>query len=215
MAMTIESLLTEIETGVTIDEIRNAHEKLRAVLEVNRDQRERDTHFGRIKSEAIRSLREIEELVQKGVVSKKQGNTLIKEIKKESNIERVYDSNTTLFAHINVTGGDGNTPIGIVNDGVDSFSINVAIREGEEPDSAIVTSFTNMNYRVKIREDSGSIYDIINVNFVDGVSTFNYSTTNKASVCLVQEDDLIPINIGSVEYKIGLVGNTEFIIYRN
>ena len=120
-----------------------------------------------------------------------------------------------LFLHITLTGGDGIDPIGMINDGVDAISISAAFRGTEDPTSNILTMISGM-WRVVIRDSDRLVYDIIGVDFTEGVSTFQYKTTGKPAICKLKEADLnaIPIVIGETVYKIVLANPVEFKVYR-
>ena len=122
---------------------------------------------------------------------------------------------TPLHLHITLTDGDGIDPIGMLNDGVDAISISAAFRQATDPASAVLTMITGM-WRVVIRDSDNLVYDIIGVNFINGVASFPYTTTNRPAICKLHESDLnaLPIIIGETEYKIVLVNPVEFKIYR-
>lgn len=120
-----------------------------------------------------------------------------------------------LFLHIALTDGDGIDPIGMINDGVDAISISAAFRETEDPASNILAMINGM-WRVVIRDSDRLVYDIIGVNFVNGMASFSYKTTNRPAICKLHESDLnaLPIVFGETEYKIVLVNPVEFKVYR-
>ncbi|GEM_PF-4165578 len=120
-----------------------------------------------------------------------------------------------LFLHINLSDGDGIDPIGMLNDGTDTISISAAFRETEDPASNILAMINGM-WRVVIRDSDRLVYDIIGVNFVNGMASFSYKTTNRPAICKLHESDLnaLPIIIGETEYKIVLVNPVEFKVYR-
>jgi len=120
-----------------------------------------------------------------------------------------------LFLHIDLSDGDGIDPIGMLNNGIDTISIAAAFRETEDPASAVLTVINGM-WRVVIRDSDNLVYDIIGVNFTNGESNFQYTTSNKAAICTIKESDLnaIPIVMGETTYKIKLVNPVTFKVYR-
>jgi len=103
----------------------------------------------------------------------------------------------------------------MLNDGTDTISISAAFRETEDPASNILAMINGM-WRVVIRDSDRLVYDIIGVNFVNGMASFSYKTTNRPAICKLHESDLnaLPIIIGETEYKIVLVNPVEFKVYR-
>jgi len=130
-------------------------------------------------------------------------------------IQPVLDTRTPLYLHITLTDGDGIDPIGMLNDGVDAISISAAFRQTADPASAVLTMITGM-WRVVIRDSDNLVYDIIGVEFINGVASFPYTSTNRPAICKLHESDLnaLPIIIGETEYKIVLVNPVEFKVYR-
>ena len=121
---------------------------------------------------------------------------------------------TPLYLHVVMTDGDGREPVGLLNDGIDSISIVATFRVGEASDSTVITSISN-TWRVTIREDGGSIYDIILITFVNGIATVTYKTTASPDICDIREEDMDLITMGDTTYRINIVGNTQFKVFRS
>jgi len=119
-----------------------------------------------------------------------------------------------LYIYLAMTDGDGRKPLGIKNDGIDSLGIVATFRQTEDPESVVIEVITDMSWRVTIRESSGSIYDIIDVIFTNGIASLNYVTTNKTSICDIKESDFEKITFGGTEYTLKLIGDTTFKVYR-
>jgi hypothetical protein len=122
----------------------------------------------------------------------------------------------SLYLHINLTDGDGEEPIGILNDGIDSLHVNAIFRQTSESSSQILTMINNY-WRVVIRDSDGLIYDIVKVTFVNGVADLYYKTTNKPAICNLLEKDLneMPVIFNTIQYTIKIVGDTKFKVYRS
>ena len=129
------------------------------------------------------------------------------------------DEITQYYVHFDISGGDGNDPIGIYSDGSNSASITVTIRESEDPSSNIITDI-NETWRVSIRkEDTREVVDVIGVSFTNGQATFNYSAppTGICGVYYVDDEDIYK------EYEISqdnwvsfnLVDIPQIKVYRN
>ena len=118
-----------------------------------------------------------------------------------------------LYLHVGMVDGDGKDPIGIVNNGTDSMAVTITFRATASPTSTVITA-VNDSWRVLIRDSDGAIYDVILITFVNGVATFTYKTTNRPAVCTMQESDMEIITLGSDNYKLKLVAEPKFTIYR-
>jgi hypothetical protein len=133
-----------------------------------------------------------------------------------------------IWYHMSVTGGDGKVPVGIRNDGIDSLLVTITARETEDPTSPI-RPITD-NFRVDIKTQDGSVYDVVLVAFVNGVGTINYTDDNKKGnnlmvtipdnlKVMVNEDGSVSvvtrgvIPTGNI-YSVYLIGSTHFVVYR-
>ena len=115
-----------------------------------------------------------------------------------------------VFLHISLTDGDGLKPIGITNDGVSK--IHVTLRQTSDPKSDVI--LLSGKWRIPIRDDRGHIYDMILVNLVDGVTEFDYTITHRPAICKIDENDFEIIEISGVKYKVRIVGDNIFKVYR-
>jgi len=117
-----------------------------------------------------------------------------------------------IFLHVTLTDGDGLKPIGIVNDGASKIHIVATLRKTSDSNSDVIP--LSGKWRIPIRDDQGRIYDMILVNLVDGVAEFDYTTTHRPAVCKVDENDFETIEISGVKYKVKIVGDNNFKVYR-
>jgi hypothetical protein len=123
-----------------------------------------------------------------------------------------------VYLHVALSGGDGRKdPIGVENNGIEKLHANCTVRAGEATDSAIIDAIPDKSWRILLRHNDGSEYETINVSMVSGVIAFDYYTKNiKTGLVYVDESALDEIfEIGGYKYRIKLVGDTEFKVYRN
>lgn len=92
-----------------------------------------------------------------------------------------------VFIHVDITGGDGEVPPGINKNNVDFVSITFTLRETENPASAVKTAISR-NWQVKLRDQDGNLYDYLQVAFVNGVATIQYTATRPGVVSIFKED---------------------------
>jgi len=119
---------------------------------------------------------------------------------------------TYVYLHPVITGGDGKTPIGITNDGVDSLTITMTFRQTADPASAVVTALTGVERNIMLRDSDGNEYDVIKVGAVDGVVTIPYTTDSRAgSVRIARQDVEVQTPVGMIR----LVNEPEFLVYRD
>jgi hypothetical protein len=120
---------------------------------------------------------------------------------------------TYLYLHIDMVDGDGKDPIGIINNGTDSMTVSAAFRYTDSVESPLVTAI-NEEWRVLIRDNDNSIYDVVLISFTAGLAVFQYTTTNRPAVCTMKESDLELIVLGPNTYKLKLVGTPKFTVFR-
>lgn len=118
----------------------------------------------------------------------------------------------TLWLHVALSGGDGDTPPGIKNDGTDALSVSVALRSGQDPSSPVVP--VTGAWRITIRDDTGAIYDVVRITLTDGQANFSYTTTGRTGLCRLDERDLAPLTAGEATYRLRLARPVEFKVYR-
>jgi len=119
-----------------------------------------------------------------------------------------------LYIHLAMT-GDGRTPVGIKNNGVDSLAVTATFRQTSNPASPAISSIHDVSWRVTIRDTNNNIYDIVDVNFIQGVAAFNYTTNNNANICQILESDFEVIEFGGQTYTLKLIGDSTFKVYRD
>lgn len=132
-----------------------------------------------------------------------------------------------IWYHLDVTGGDGKTPVGILNDGVQSVTVTVTARESADPASNIRP--INDTFRMEIRTQDGYVYDVVLFNFVNGVGSITYTDDNpKGNLLTVSLPENLRVYLnddGTVDvgpiigrddqlYSSYLTGETQFIVYR-
>ena len=118
-----------------------------------------------------------------------------------------------IYLHVIFTGGDGKSPLGIINDGTSSITVNAKFRQLDTIDSAVITNI-NGTRRVAIRGSAGLVYDQFLVNFVEGEANFVYTTNSYPDICFINEGDLTPVVFNDIIYTIKLVGTPVFKVYR-
>lgn len=117
-----------------------------------------------------------------------------------------------VFAHISITGGDGLTPPGICNDGVNALDISLAIRSGPMPDSPLLP--ISGTWRILIRSKDGPIYDIVSIQVTDGLGEARYTTTLPPCECTISEDDFDQLEYGGASYRVRLASPVAIKVYR-
>ena len=118
----------------------------------------------------------------------------------------------TTYLHVTVSGGDGDVPPGIRNDGQDSLQVNVALRAGEDPASAVVP--LDGAWRIIVRDDTGAIYDVVKVQLTAGQASIAYTSDQRPAACRLLESDFISVEYAGQEYQVRLVGDTNFKVFR-
>lgn len=118
-----------------------------------------------------------------------------------------------LYVHITMSGGDGEDPIGILNDGTDNCTVHTEIRDGEDPSNSNIVTGINETWRVNLRKwDNHEVLDIVKIKFTNGVSDFQYHTTPNAicGVYYIDPDDIYEvIELGGQKYSFNLI-NQEY-----
>lgn len=117
-----------------------------------------------------------------------------------------------LYLVVQIDGGDGMDPPGLLNDGVDSITMTASFQDAQ----GHVIPVSKM-WRVNVRGADNSIYTIIKMHFVNGVATKNFKTTNKADICSIDKQDLyerVQLSPGSSNvYYLVPKGDLEFKVY--
>ena len=112
---------------------------------------------------------------------------------------------------INLSGGDGrNDPIGMYNDGVSAIAVNATLKM---PDNSILP--VTKEYRIILRLCDGTKYEMIGVNMVNGVCSFNYTSIGKTGEVHIEAEDMTEtFDISGVIYGLEVVGDCCFKVYR-
>jgi hypothetical protein len=121
-------------------------------------------------------------------------------------IREPYSEAVKQVVYVNIAtdqDSSGVTP-GIVNDGVDSIGITVILKDSEGNTLPVTDS-----YRIALRDRTGAEYSVVKVKFSDGVSYFNYKTTNRAATISISLDDL---EIPGMDVDFQIVGSNKFFI---
>ncbi|MFZ3047016.1 MAG: hypothetical protein WA151_13980 [Desulfatirhabdiaceae bacterium] len=125
---------------------------------------------------------------------------------------------TYLYAHVELSGGDGLDPAGIEVNSEAGLAVTITIRASENPLSPVIDAFSG-KWRVHLRSSDGRIYDIVGLNFINGAVSAVYPVARAAkrgpAVCQMLESDLTPVIVGGVEYRFRLVGDTTFKVYED
>jgi len=70
-----------------------------------------------------------------------------------------------------------------------------------------------------LRNSDAQVYDIVGLNLVKGVVNASYKTTPAAkrgsAICQLCESDLTAMEVGKIEYRFKIVGDTTFKVYEN
>jgi hypothetical protein len=116
-----------------------------------------------------------------------------------------------------VSGGDGMSPVGILNDGSTSATIALIVSSSPSAPTAVALSGT---WRIPIRDSSGNIRDIILMTITNGVASLTYSMGSTAAPAMpgnlsILESDFGPVVVSGVTYTLKLVNPLNLIVYRS
>ncbi len=117
-----------------------------------------------------------------------------------------------LWLHLSITGGDGDTPPGVLNDGVDALAVAAALRVGPGGSDPVVP--VDEAWRITVRTDTGAVYDVVRVGLVEGLANVSYTTSGATAVCQVLESDFLPLAVAGSTYRVRLAAPVVFKIYR-
>ena len=103
-----------------------------------------------------------------------------------------------LLCDITVSGGDGNTPPGIINDDSDSFEAHIKLTDQEgnliplvDPETKEPLPETERTWRVTSRDQDGNIHDVVEVVLnPDGQVVVDYTTDRPPARCHMDDRDL-------------------------
>jgi hypothetical protein len=101
---------------------------------------------------------------------------------------------------------------GILNNGKDRIDVVMSLRKGRHPESELVS--VSDTWQLIIRNQEDQVYDIVEVEFINGVCEFSYQTDNIPAVCTINEEDLKRVQINDDDYQVKIVNKPMFRIYR-
>ncbi|MBI9092716.1 MAG: hypothetical protein JEZ12_26165 [Desulfobacterium sp.] len=128
-----------------------------------------------------------------------------------------YETRNYLYLHVALAGGDGRRdPIGIANDGVETINVVATLRQAEEIESTILESIAG-DFRIILRQNSGAEFSTIKVAMEAGVIQFPFKTTSSMTglVNILSSDMTEIFSLGEKEYRLKIVGDTQFKVYEN
>lgn len=118
-----------------------------------------------------------------------------------------------VWLHVAVSGGDGNDPPGILNNGSDALTITATLRATADPASPKIE--VDGAWRITIRDDAGASYDMVKVQMTAGVVNASYTTTFRPAECELRESDFDPVTAGDKTYVVRLAAPARWKVYRN
>ena len=103
-----------------------------------------------------------------------------------------------LLCDITVSGGDGNTPPGIINNDTDSIEAHIKLTDPEgnliplvDPETKEPLPETERTWRVTSRDQDGNIHDVVEVVLnPDGQVVVDYTTDRPPARCHMDDRDL-------------------------
>ena len=205
MTISVESLIADLEAATTVEEVSLINGKLQSLFQYEAV----NNNNSRRISEELRYRTEISQAKKDGIVTTNEADILIKQL------TGIDTGNLNIYLHVSLSGGDSKVPIGLKNDGVQTLVVTATFRSGELPTSDVLTIIDATEWRVNIRNSEGAIYDIVNIIFNAGISTFNYTTTNYATVCEIVESDFEVVELVDATYNIKLVNPVIFKVFRD
>jgi len=210
MALIKEQLLIDLENATTSEEVSIISQKLQSLLSVERSEADNTNN----KMSLTRNYADIlRQLSGRDELSEEIKTKVLKMA--EADLPSVVTPQAFIYLHVNVTDGDGKEPIGVKNDGVNYLSVEATFRVSSDPGSTVIATITEQEWRVTVRDANDAIYDVVNVKFVSGICTFQYVTTNSPTFCSIIESDFDLVEMAGVTYKILLVDEVIFKVYRD
>ena len=211
MTMTIEQLLIDLEGTTTQEQSAPILNKITALNQIaDRKEREEANRLNQ-----IRSYADITKTLEGYDTPFSENKKKIIESEISSIFPELPSPDSYIYLHVDMVDGDGKDPIGVKNDGIDHIAITATFRTGESATSDIITLIDNAEWRVTVRNSEDIIYDVVNIKFTEGVCNFNYTTTNAPAFCTILEKDFEIVTMGDVKYKIILVDEVNFKVYRD
>ena len=111
----------------------------------------------------------------------------------------IYDPETGLFSeppiivYLHFVSNKGK----LLNDGIDALTVTITLYDTKK-----VVIPINRQVRIVLREDNGALYDLVWVDLVAGMATFNYSTIGRPAIVHIAQSDNYVDTIGSQDYKV-------------
>jgi hypothetical protein len=113
-----------------------------------------------------------------------------------------------LTVNMSIAGGDGLTPPGITNNGVDFVLVKISVTMLDGTPAPM----PDANYRITIRDSANAEYDVISIPFVGGAASFNYRSDMRPATVRIDVNDL---SIPGVDVGFQIIGDNLIKIYRN
>ncbi len=111
-----------------------------------------------------------------------------------------------LLLDITLSGGDGDTPIGIRNNGIDIVNIAYELKNNDG-----ILAPVDGSFRVVLRDSDELVYDMIKIDFVSGAGSVDYSTTFNPAIVFIDGQDL---SIPGLDVTITIEKDQYIKIYR-
>jgi len=125
----------------------------------------------------------------------------------------------TIYAHVSLSGGDGEDPPGVEADNALSF-VKVSVKLSQsatDPDAGLPGGILfSGTYRIALRYDDaiGSYYGTQQIDIVDNVWDGVFRGTGRGGTILVKQEDMGPVEVAGVgEVKVILVGDLKMKIF--
>jgi hypothetical protein len=213
--MELSELKAELETATTIEEFELLQMKIMVFSNIEREERDVISHAHELERYQKNNVQTVLDI--KNRIDSKDFSTTEKKLLKDLltiNLGDVGVTPNNIYLHVDITGGDGRVPIGIKNNGTDSFSATITFKDGKTAEDNTITAINGIPYRVSIRNESEIVIDIVDVMFTSGVATMNYTTTMGPGVCHIDEQDFDILEMAGVSYKLRLVDPILWKVYR-
>ena len=125
---------------------------------------------------------------------------------------------SAIFLHVSITGGDGDTPPGMPNDGSKPLGMTAEVKDA----SGTIITTLNGAWRITIRDSTGAEFDVVRITLSGGQASVSYpGNGGKTGHCFVRQNDFTSLTLGSATYQVVLVNDTpgggpepEFKVYR-
>jgi hypothetical protein len=128
-----------------------------------------------------------------------------------------------LYVHVSITGGDGDTPPGVVLGSGELLTINAAVRATADPASSLIEAL-NSDWRITIRNESGGAPDVVQVKMLGGqvvkrgddTPGIEYDPPEVLGTYSISEKDFMVVSMGGQRYEFKLAdpSTAQFKVYR-